>query len=80
MPNKVDRLIAMIIDNPEDSKVRTEPISNLKFSGSFSHQSVGICGCHVRFYQEAVSSLYLRQPGLRDQRFHLALGPYGSVY
>jgi hypothetical protein len=47
VPNKVDRLIAMIIDNPEDS---------------------------------TVSSLYLRQPGLRDQRFHLALGPYGSVY
>ena len=38
MPNKIDRLQTTVVDNPEDSKVCTDPRTNFYFGISLRHQ------------------------------------------
>jgi hypothetical protein len=38
MPNKIDRLLTAIVDNSEDSKVRTDPRTDFYLGISLRHQ------------------------------------------
>lgn len=38
MPNKIDRLQTTVVDNPEDSKVCTDPRTDFYLGTTLSHQ------------------------------------------
>ena len=40
MPNKIDRLLAAVVDNPEDSKVCTDPRTDFYLGTSLRHQPI----------------------------------------